>query len=663
MPLKINDTTISEGAIISEMEKMREKYIETFPDQSRVEREKKLFEWAKQNILERQLIREYAKNNIDISQEELDRKCAEIYDDEIPEDTTEIQEKMKVEKLLRKIKNDSEKVVDKEVRKYYRKHKDQYKVPEHIHVKHIVKHHSNHPLGKGADPRAEIKKVKKELDKGKSFEEVGNQHSHCPGSGLDLGYFSRGKMVPSFEKVAFSLKKGEVSDIFETEFGFHIAKLYDRQPERLAPFNEVKENIREKIKEQKNEKALEKFVDNLKKDAKIEYIQPENKIESATVGFEFEKPLNFLLIKPTGPDCNMACEYCFYLEKEELFGKQKHRMSEDVLEEMVAQAAKQSEGRINFGWQGGEPTLMGLDFFKKAVELQKQYDDVSFGNSIQTNGLVLDKEWAEFLRDNGFLVGLSIDGEKHVHDKYRKDKAGHGTWEKVRDNAEMLLSNDVQVNSLSVVNDYSVNYPEETYNFLQEMGFKYMQFIPIVESSRDGEVAAPFSASPEKYGEFLSTIFDLWQADFRNGRPTTSVRIIDAIFHKYVGMEAPECFLKKECGIYTVVEHNGDVYACDFFVDPEWKLGNIMEDNLLEMLNSEKQKKFGQLKLHVPEECKDCKWLEICRGGCTKDRIKDPRDENVSHFCKSYKIFYEHADKEFRRLAQEFKKQQQNRRQ
>ncbi len=659
MPLKINDNTIAEDLIISEMDNMREKYVETFPEQTRTEQEKRLFEWAKENITERELLRDYALENISIDQEELDKECKKLYDDDVPENVDPVIEKLKVEKLLKNIKADSESVSDKEIRKYYRKNKDEFIIPEYIHVKHIVKHPPSHPLGTDEDPLEAIKEVKRELDKGKDFEEVGNKHSHCGGEGLDLGYFARGKMVPAFEKVAFNLEEGETSDIFQTEFGYHIAKLYNREPERLSPFNQVKEKIKEKLDERKQEEAVEKFVDQLKNKSTIKYLAPENEAESARKGFIFEKPLNFILVKPSGPDCNMACEYCFYLEKDEFFEGKKHRMSEEVLEEMIDQAAQQSPGHLNFGWQGGEPTLMGLDFFKKAVQIQNQYKNVNFGNSIQTNGLLLDEDWADFLRENNFLVGLSIDGKQHVHDHYRKDKAGKGTWQRVKEKAAMLMEKGVQVNSLAVVNDYSVNYPEETYNFLKELGFQYMQFIPIVEQDNQGNKAAPFSASPKKYGEFLNTIFDLWKHDFEDGRPTTSIRLIDAVFHKYVGREAPECFLKKECGIYVVVEHNGDVYSCDFFVEPDWKLGNIKNDNLLEMLNSDKQKKFGEMKLNVPEECKNCKWLQLCRGGCTKDRIKDPRDHNVSHFCESYKMFYEHADHEFKQLAQQFQQQTQ----
>ncbi|MCF7885254.1 MAG: anaerobic sulfatase maturase [Candidatus Marinimicrobia bacterium] len=658
MSLKINGQVIPENIIVQEMNKMRDKYIESFPDQNRMQREKQLFEWAKENILERHLLRQYAIDNIDVKQEELEAKYGNFSENVDSEKLAQVREKIKIEKLLQAIYRNSEEVIAKEVRSYYRDHIEDYKIPEKVHVKQISMGHPDNSRQENKAALAKIKKAKRELDKGEKFVVVAKKYLQCLGRGFDLGYISRDKMGPDFEKVVFSLKKGEISDIIETPYGYHIAKLYERQAEGLVPFEQVKNEINEKLEAEKKTQALEKFVDNLKKDANIEYIEPINKAISATKGFKFDKPLDFILVKPTGSDCNMTCEYCFYLDKQNYFGNKQHRMNEVILGKMIEQAAYQSEGHLNFGWQGGEPTLMGLDFFKRAIELQDKFDNVKFGNSIQTNGLLLNQDWARFLSQNNFLVGLSIDGKKHVHDKYRKDKDGKGTWGKVKNNAEMLLANDVEVNSLSAVTDYSVNYPQETYDFLKDIGFKYMQFIPIVEQGREGKKATSFSVSGEKYGKFLCRIFDLWKDDFTHGQPTTSIRFFDAVFHKYVGKEPPECFLKKECGGYIVVEHDGDVYPCDFFVGPDWKLGNIAEKNMLEMLNSDKQKRFGELKLELADQCKNCKWMKICRGGCTKDRIKDPRDENLSHFCQAYKIFFEYADEDLKNLAKRYQEKQ-----
>lgn len=372
------------------------------------------------------------------------------------------------------------------------------------------------------------------------------------------------------------------------------------------------------------------------------------------------KPLESILVKPAGPDCNMACPYCFYLEKNALFPETKvHRMSEDTLEEMVRQVMTQAGTRVSFSWQGGEPTLMGLPFFRRAVELQQRYGRGQVvGNGLQTNGLLIDEEWIQFLNDYKFLVGLSLDGPQQVHDHYRLLRGGAGSWAKVVECAERMLEAGVAVNALAVVNDYSVRFPEEIYVFLKQMGFTYMQFIPCVETDpKNASQAAPFSVSGEPYGGFLCVLFDLWQDDFVDGRPTTSVRLFDSVFYVYVGQEPPECTLLKECGVYVVVEHNGDVYSCDFFVEPRWMLGNIKEKRLADMLNSQRQREFGMKKSVLPGSCRECGWLVYCRGGCPKDRLRDPRDRGLSHFCQAYKIFFAHADARFKVLAENWKRE------
>lgn len=375
-----------------------------------------------------------------------------------------------------------------------------------------------------------------------------------------------------------------------------------------------------------------------------------------------QKPLNSVLVKPAGPDCNLACNYCFYLKKSELFSQTKvHRMNDEVLEAMIRQMMTQGGQNISFGWQGGEPTLMGLDFFQKAVHFQEKYGHgKSVGNGLQTNGTLLNEKWAAFLKKYNFLVGLSLDGPEHIHNKYRHLRSGLGSWDKVYQSARLLLNAGVETNALTVVNDYSAQFPEEIYDFHKELGLNYMQFIPCVETDPfDASKAASFSVSPRQFGEFLIQIFDKWQADFRGGLPTTSVRYFDSVFYTYVGLTPPECTLLKSCGIYLVVEHNGNVYSCDFFVEPRWKLGNVLEDRMIDMLNSPQQTEFGNLKAKLPPECRNCRWLRHCYGGCTKDRMQDPRDHGVSHFCESYKMFFRHADMRMRRLAEDWKKQQQ----
>ncbi|MEW6236605.1 MAG: anaerobic sulfatase maturase [Candidatus Omnitrophota bacterium] len=373
------------------------------------------------------------------------------------------------------------------------------------------------------------------------------------------------------------------------------------------------------------------------------------------------KPLQSVLIKPAGADCNLDCSYCFYLEKSELYPQSRiHRMSIEILEEMVKQIMRAGRPAISFGWQGGEPTLMGLDFFRQAVAFQQKYgvSGQTVGNGLQTNGLLVTKEWRQFFKEYSFLIGLSLDGTEHIHDKYRFTKGGGPSWSKVSESARRMLDEGVAVNALTVVNDYSAQFPREIYDYHKNLGFEFMQFIPCVEPDpSDPRRAAPYSVSAEQYGRFLCEIFDCWKGDFRNGLATTSIRYFDSVFHTYVDLPAPECTLLKECGCYVVIEHNGDVYSCDFFVEPEWKLGNLMQGDIVDFLNCSRQRTFGCMKSNLPPECTSCQWLPHCWGGCTKDRLRDLADNGSNHFCLSYKMFFQYADAELRRLAENWKTQ------
>jgi len=332
-------------------------------------------------------------------------------------------------------------------------------------------------------------------------------------------------------------------------------------------------------------------------------------------------------------------------------------MSIEVLRELMRQLLQQGIQQISVAWQGGEPTLMGVNFFRKAVEFQNQYAAGKVvGNSLQTNGLLIGDRWASFLRENNFLVGLSIDGPQHIHDYYRKDRDGRGSWEKVVTAASLMLENGVEVNALSTVNAYSVNYPDEIYDYLKAVGFHFMQFIPIVETSEDGGGVAPYSVAPRDYGEFLIRLFDRWLADFEYGEPTTSIRYFESLFYRYVNMQPPDCTLMERCGPYVVVEYNGDVYACDFFVEPAWRLGNIMKNRLIDLLNSPRQQEFGNQKAEHPKKCRNCPWFSFCFGGCPKDRIRDKRTKGLNYFCESVTIFLEYADLCFRCLADEWRR-------
>ena len=675
MSLYVNGEKIDLSLIEQEIEAMRPRYQETFPDQSPEEQQKQLGEWAKDNVIERILIRQRAIGdpkpvNPDLIKEEYDKlvnehgseaaflKSAGLTIDEIGKVKLDIEQRIRVERLIAELNEKNGNVTETEARKYYKQNIDQFRIPEQVRAAHIVVHTDQNTSVMEAKTR--IHKINEELKAGRTFEELANATSDCPGNGGDLGYFQRGQMVQKFEDVVFAMKPQEISDVFQTEFGFHIAKVYDKRPSEIASFDSVKEKILQHLTSENQEQALEKFLDKIRAEAEIKETNGESAFPILERSVKREKQINSILIKPSGPDCNLDCTYCFYLQKSELFGEQKvHRMSEEILEEMVKQVMTDGADHISFGWQGGEPTLMGLPFFEKAVEFQKKYGrGQSVGNGLQTNGLLIDANWAKFLKENNFLVGLSLDGPEHVHDHYRLRKGGQGSWAKVMETANQLLGEGVAVNALTVVNDYSANYPKEIYEFHKSLGFMHHQYIPCVETDlANPAMAASYSVTPEAYGRFLCTLFDLWYDDFKNGMPTTSIRYFDSVFYNYVDMNPPECTLMHECGVYVVVEHNGDIYSCDFFVEPEWKLGNIHNGRIKKMLNSDRQWEFGALKSDLHEKCRQCQWLKYCYGGCTKDRLRDPRDNNLSHFCESYLMFFDHADSRLSKLADEWKQQ------
>jgi len=370
-----------------------------------------------------------------------------------------------------------------------------------------------------------------------------------------------------------------------------------------------------------------------------------------------KKKLETLLVKPAGPDCNLHCTYCFYCDKGGMFPAGPHRMSDETLAAMIRNADRATEDVIVYGWQGGEPTLMGLPFFERAVDLQRRNTThARVMNGLQTNGLLLDNKWARNLKREDFLVGLSIDGPEHVHDHYRRFADGRGSFAMVRDRAKMLLDNGVQVNALAVVNDYSAGFAAETYAFLKNLGLTFMQFIPCLEADpeRPGR-PAPYSVTAVAWGDFMITAFDLWMADFRDGVPTTSVRYFDSLFYHYVDLDPPDCTLRDECGIYLAVEHNGDVYSCDFYVDPEHRLGNVQADELSDLLNSAAQRSFGRSKSRLSAECGGCKWLNYCRGGCLKERGFGRELRRRSFFCQAYQTFFAHAHDRLQKLAAQWR--------
>jgi uncharacterized protein len=309
-----------------------------------------------------------------------------------------------------------------------------------------------------------------------------------------------------------------------------------------------------------------------------------------------------------------------------------------------------------FVWHGGEPTFMGLDFFQQAVDMQQHYaQGRAYANALQTNGTLLNQEWADFLKKENFLVGVSLDGPEHVHDQYRKDAQGKGTFSTVFKNAEMLLHNQVPVNVLATVNSYSVKHAEQIYRFFKRHNFIFMQFMPVVETDpRNPEIAAPYSVTAKAYGAFLNRLFKLWvkDFDFKQLRQKTSVRFFDDLIKKYAGMVPDHCIFQNVCGNALVLEHNGDMYSCDYMVSEDTRVGNIHDMSIDDAFRSRLNIAFGERKSQFGPRCKKCKWLDLCYGGCIKDRIRDPNDQGHNRFCSSYRFFFQQADKQLKKFAE-----------
>ena len=367
-----------------------------------------------------------------------------------------------------------------------------------------------------------------------------------------------------------------------------------------------------------------------------------------------------LLIKPTGPDCNISCSYCFYACKTELFGEGKHRMSAEVQEKLVESYLKLQFPGSSFAWQGGEPTLMGLDFYKRLVELQQKYgaDGQLVTNALQTNGIALNDEWCEFLVEYKFLVGISLDGPRQFHDYYRKDFAGKGTYDRVVAAVERCREHGVEFNILVLLNDRNVECPDEIFDFFMEKRIKFLQFVQCVERDpRTGEIA-DFSITGEQYGKFLCRIFDRW---LEYGTDKVSIRTFDSVVSYLLGMGHTECTLGPQCNDYIVIEHNGDAFCCDFFVDNPTRLGNIMETPIEELAGSRVKRQFSRNKRDIANKCLVCRHLDICRGGCPKDRmIGYATHKAESYFCEGYKIFFDHTLPKFRTLAAELQQRHAN---
>jgi uncharacterized protein len=380
-----------------------------------------------------------------------------------------------------------------------------------------------------------------------------------------------------------------------------------------------------------------------------------------------------VMAKPSGSVCNIDCKYCFYLEKEKLYPQagKNWRMSEETLEEYVKQYIEaQDVPVVNFAWQGGEPTLMGLDFFRRAIELQERYaNGKAVTNAFQTNGILLDDEWGEFLHKNKFLVGLSIDGPEQFHDRYRVDKGQKPTFDRVYAGLQTLKRHDVEFNTLTVLQNHNAEHPLEIYRFLRDEGSGFMQFIPIVERSADQpledglELVDPtfegkalvtrWSVGSSQYGRFLCKVFDEW---VRRDVGRVFVQMYDIALGAWMGQDPSLCIFAKTCGKALIIEHNGDLYSCDHFVYPDYRLGNVHEESIRAMVDSPLQEKFGQDKADtLPEYCRQCDYKFACNGGCPKQRFtRTPKGEpGLNYLCKGYKMFFSHADPYMRFMANE----------
>ena len=378
-----------------------------------------------------------------------------------------------------------------------------------------------------------------------------------------------------------------------------------------------------------------------------------------------------MIAKPIGPICNLRCAYCFYLQTRSLYGPgETWPMSPQTLEAYIRQyfeAQPEVLDEIDFAFQGGEPTLLGLDFFRRAVGLQQKYAPAGMRihNSLQTNGLLLDDPWCEFLRQHNFLVGLSLDGPAELHDKYRRDPQGRGTFTRVVQALERLRRHGVEFNVLSCVHRHNGDHPRRVYRFLRECGVQFMQFIPIVErldttrpyedpgDVRPEALVSTRSVLPEQFGRFLVRLFDEW---VRQDVGTIFVRDFDQALAAWSGAGATLCVYAEHCGRATAVEHNGDLYSCDHFVDPPHRLGNIHQATIRQLANGPAQEAFGlDKKRRLPQACRGCGLLFCCHGGCPKDRFLRTFDGETgwNYLCAGYKMFFAHIDPVMRAMAAE----------
>ena len=367
-----------------------------------------------------------------------------------------------------------------------------------------------------------------------------------------------------------------------------------------------------------------------------------------------------VMAKPTGSRCNLGCEYCFFLKKNYLYPQSNFRMSDKIMESYIRQTIEAHKSPVvTIAWQGGEPTLMGIDFFRRSMEIIKKNarQGIQVENTLQTNGVLIDDEWCRFLQENNFLVGLSIDGPKYLHDIYRKDKKGNSVYSQVINAVRLMQKHRVEFNILCTVNAKNSQYPLEIYRFFRdELKTPYLQFIPIVErknetGNQEGTNITERSVQPRQYGKFLIEIFDEW---VHNDVGSMFVQLFDGVLASYVRGYSSLCIFSPRCGEGVALEHNGDVYSCDHFVEPKFFLGNITKTHISDLVSCEKQHSFGESKYKtLPNYCSKCEFLFTCYGECPKNRVLTSPDgeQGLNWLCNGLKAFFAHTRNRMELLA------------
>ena len=382
-----------------------------------------------------------------------------------------------------------------------------------------------------------------------------------------------------------------------------------------------------------------------------------------------------IVAKPVGPDCNLNCTYCFYLEKQALFPPgENYRMADDVLIAYIrSYLTAQPTPLVDFVWQGGEPTLLGLDFFRRVVELQQRYVGTkTVSNSLQTNGTLLEDAWCRFLKENNFMVGISLDGPKEIHDRYRCDRGGEGTFDRVMTGLRRLQQHGVAYNVMASVARETARQPLEVYRFFKQQGVEFIQFVPLIERfpavveeklglklagparldrQEANRAVTPWTVLPEEYGDFLIAIYEEW---VHNDVGTTFVMNFEWALNAWLGDPSPVCVHAPRCGRSLVMEHNGDIYACDHYVYPQYRLGNILHDDLAQMVAESLRCEFGTSKeAALPGKCRECELLKACQGGCPKHRFDSTvsGEPGLHYLCNGYGKFFRHIRKYLRAMT------------